>query len=96
MYLVRDVLESLAARLAAQRVTPDEIRQLHMAHDSMRDGVDAGRADLIISANFTFHDVIYRSARKETLFRLAKDLRSARDFAREEWPLRSSAADVLT
>jgi hypothetical protein len=25
-----------------------------------------------------------------------KPLRSARDFAREEWPLRGSAADVLT
>jgi hypothetical protein len=25
-----------------------------------------------------------------------KSLRSARDFAREEWPLRGSAADVLT
>ena len=28
--------------------------------------------------------------------RRAKRLRSARDFAREEWPLRGSAADVLT
>ena len=26
----------------------------------------------------------------------AKALRSARDFAREQWPLRGSAADVLT
>lgn len=96
MYLVRDVLESLAARLAAQRITPDEIRQLQMAHDSMREGVDADRADLIIGANFTFHDVIYRSARNETLFRLAKDLSDlVRRFSAEAFANRERAASVL-
>jgi hypothetical protein len=33
---------------------------------------------------------------QEALQAQGKSLRSARDFAREEWPLRGSAADVLT
>lgn len=96
MYLVRDALESLAARLAAQRITPDEIHQLRMAQDSMRDGIDAGRADLIIGANFTFHEVIYRSARNDTLFRLAKDLGDlVRRFSAEAFSHPDRAAAVL-
>lgn len=96
MYLVRDALESLAARLAAQRITPDEIHQLQMTHDSMREGVTANRPDLLIGANFTFHDVIYRSARNDTLFRLARDLSDlVRRFSAEAFASPERAAAVL-
>ena len=96
MYLVRNVLESLAARLAAQRITPDELHQLQMAHDSMREGVNSGQTDLIISANLAFHDVIYRSARNETLFRLARDLSDlVRRFSAEAFANNERAAVVV-
>ena len=74
MYLVREELESLAARLAAQRITPGEIRQLHAAHDSMREGLDVGHVDHVISANLIFHSLIYRSARNGALFGMANDM----------------------
>lgn len=74
MYLVREVLESLATQLAAQRISTYELHQLRMAHESMASAVENGRADLAISANLAFHDVIYRSARNDTLFRLSREL----------------------
>ncbi len=74
VYLVREALESLAVRLAAQRITDDELRQLRVILQSMRDAVAKGRTDLVVSANIAFHDVIYRAAGNDTLFRLAKDL----------------------
>jgi DNA-binding GntR family transcriptional regulator len=74
VYLVREALESLAGRLAAQRITDDELRQLRVILQSMRDAVAKERTDLVVSANIAFHDVIYRAAGNDTLFRLAKDL----------------------
>jgi len=77
VYLVRESLESLASRLAAQRISADELRQLRVILESMRDAVKNDRTDLVVSANIAFHDVIYRAAGNETLFRLAKDLSAA-------------------
>ncbi len=74
VYMVREALESLAVRLAAQRITDDELRQLRVILESMRDAVAKERTDLVVSANIAFHDVIYRAAGNDTLFRLARDL----------------------
>jgi DNA-binding GntR family transcriptional regulator len=61
-------------RLAAQRITDDELRQRRVVLQSMSDAVAKERADLVVNANIAFHDVIYRAAGNDTLFRLAKDL----------------------
>jgi DNA-binding GntR family transcriptional regulator len=74
VYLVREALESLGVRLAAQRISNDELRQLRVILESMREAVAKDRTDLVVSANIAFHDVIYRAAGNDTLFRLAKDL----------------------
>ena len=74
VYLVREALESLAVRLAAQRITDDELRQLRVILQSMRDAVAKERTDLVVSANIAFHDVIYRAAGSATLWRLAREL----------------------
>jgi DNA-binding GntR family transcriptional regulator len=94
VYLVREALESLAVRLAAQRITDDELRQLRVILQSMRDAVAKERTDLTVSANIAFHDVIYRAAGNDTLFRLAKDLSDfVRRFSAEAFanPDRASA-----
>lgn len=74
VYLVREVLEGLATRLAAQRITPEEVRRLRAILDSMHDGVNSGSTDIVVNANMAFHDVIYRAAGNATLTRLARDL----------------------
>jgi DNA-binding GntR family transcriptional regulator len=97
MYLVREELESLAARLAAQRITPGEIRQLHAAHDSMREGLDAGQVDDVISANLIFHGLIYRSARNGALFGMANDMTDlVRRFSADSFADAQRSAVVLT
>jgi DNA-binding GntR family transcriptional regulator len=96
VYTVRESLESLASRLAAQRITPDELRQLQVILESMRDAVKTDRTDLVVSANIAFHDVIYRAAGNETLFRLAKDLSDfVRRFSAEAFANNERAAAVV-
>ncbi|MEO6351107.1 MAG: GntR family transcriptional regulator [Candidatus Limnocylindrales bacterium] len=74
IYLVREVLEGLATRLAAQRIAPEELQRLRAILDSMHEGLEDGRTDIVVSANLAFHEVIYRAAGNATLSRLARDL----------------------
>jgi DNA-binding GntR family transcriptional regulator len=84
VYLVREVLEGLATRLAAQRITDEEIQRLRAILDSMHEGLQSGRTDMVVNANMAFHDVIYRAAGNATLSRLARDLSDlVRRFSRE-------------
>lgn len=96
VYSVREALEALAVRLAAQRITDDELRQLRVILQSMRDAVAKERIDLIVSANIAFHDVIYRAAGNDTLFRLAKDLSDfVRRFSSEAFAHSDRASTVV-
>lgn len=74
VYLVREALEGLATRLAAQRIRPEELQRLRAILDSMHDGLKSGRTDIVVNANMAFHDVIYRAAGNATLQRLVRDL----------------------
>ncbi len=76
VYLVREVLDGLAALLAAQRVSPDDIARLRLVLDSMREGIREGRTDVVVNANMAFHDVLYRAAGNQTLARLGNELRT--------------------
>ena len=74
VYLVREVLEGLATRLAAKRITAEELQRLRAILDSMHEGMESGRTQIVVNANMAFHDVIYRAAGNATLSRLARDL----------------------
>ena len=96
VYIVREALEVVAARLAARRITPDEVRRLAAILESMREAVEIGRTDVIVSANIAFHDVIYRAAGNDTLFRLARDLSDfVRRFSAEAFSHPERAKDVV-
>lgn len=79
VFVVREALDALAARLAAHRITPSELARLRVIVDSMRRAIRAGRREQVILANQRFHDVIYAAAGNEMLARVASDLR---DFVR--------------
>lgn len=79
VFVVREALDALAARLAAHRITPSELSRLRVIVDTMRRAIRAGRREQVILANQRFHDVIYAAAGNEMLARLASDLR---DFVR--------------
>lgn len=72
VYLVREVLESAATRLAAQRVTPEQIRRLEEAHARFVAAAKTGQRDRLRALSDEFHDLIYDAARSPLLQRLIR------------------------
>ena len=66
---VRAALEALAARLAAERMTEDELLRLADLVETMRAAADRGDAHDQSRANAQFHATIMRAARNATLER---------------------------
>jgi DNA-binding GntR family transcriptional regulator len=66
---VRAALEALAARLAAERITEDELLHLADLVDTMRAAARRGDAHDQSQANASFHATIVRAARNATLER---------------------------
>jgi DNA-binding GntR family transcriptional regulator len=66
---VRAALEALAARLAAERITSDELDALDEQLDRMRLAARRGDAHDQSQANASFHATIVRAARNSTLER---------------------------
>jgi DNA-binding GntR family transcriptional regulator len=96
VYLVREVLDGLAARLAAQRVTTDEVARLRMINETMREGIRDGRTDIIVNANIAFHDLVYAIAGNRTLARHGMELRNfVRRFSSEAFASPSRVDAVL-
>lgn len=79
VFVVREALDGLAARLAAHRITPSELSRLRLIVDTMRQAIESDRREQIVLANQRFHDVIYSAAGNAMLARVASDLR---DFVR--------------
>ena len=75
VFIVREALDGLAARLAAHRITPSELARLRVVVDSMEQAIAEGRREQVVVANTHFHDVIYGAAGNEMLERLGRDLR---------------------
>jgi DNA-binding GntR family transcriptional regulator len=66
---VRAALEALAARLAAERVSEEELLRLAELLERMRDAARRGDAHDQSQANASFHATIVRAARNATLER---------------------------
>jgi DNA-binding GntR family transcriptional regulator len=66
---VRAALEALAARLAAERITEEELLQLADLLETMRAAARRGDAHDQSQANASFHATIVRAARNATLER---------------------------
>lgn len=96
LYTVREVLDGLAARLAAQRATPDDVTRLRLIVEAMRAGIADDRRETIVNGNIAFHDVIYGIAGNQTLSRLGTELRNfVRRFSTEAFASPSRVDDVL-
>lgn len=73
VFEVRAALESLAAGLAAERITEDEIEALQRA---VVQNFDEGSADIntIVAWDTQFHDMIYRASRNDRLSQIVTNL----------------------
>jgi DNA-binding GntR family transcriptional regulator len=79
IYIIREALESLAARLAAERVTPTDLAKLRLLMDLMRDSQRAGHWEAFVQANIKFHDIVHHAAGNRRLRLLTGSLQ---DFVR--------------
>ncbi|MDF1605818.1 GntR family transcriptional regulator [Nocardioides sp. YIM 152315] len=65
IYRVRGALEALAARLAAERITPDELEHLHtLVHEDEHDHVEGGAA---VTEADQFHRAVHQYAHSTQL-----------------------------
>jgi DNA-binding GntR family transcriptional regulator len=77
IFVVRDVLDGLAARLATYRITTSQLQRLRVVNRRMSEALLAGRRDQALVANDLFHDLLYRAARNPILTQVGSDLRDA-------------------
>ena len=75
LFLVREALEGMAARLAAERMTSSELKRLRelLAHHARQPELAAGSAYYQRSRDDDYHFTIVRSARSERLERVLLD-----------------------
>jgi DNA-binding GntR family transcriptional regulator len=67
-------LESMAARLATQRATDEEIARLRHMFDNFRDSTPAEHIDEYSEANIAFHSAIVRLSKSEIIFDTIKNI----------------------
>lgn len=75
VFEVRAALESLAAGLAAERITDDELEALERSLVKVAESTEADDLNSLISADTDFHDILYRASRNERLVQIVSNLR---------------------
>ena len=74
IYVVREVVEGLAARLAARNIAAPELRALEHSLDAQEAAVAAGDVAAMSRADIEFHNMVVQAARNETLARILRSL----------------------
>jgi DNA-binding GntR family transcriptional regulator len=82
LFPVMAVLEGLAARETAQRLTPEALVELEAMHARLEDLAGAGDIDAYYDENFRFHEAIQRLSGNRWLQHLLFDLRGVLRLAR--------------
>jgi DNA-binding GntR family transcriptional regulator len=74
IFVVRETVEGLAARLAARHVTAVELRALERSLDVQKEAARAGEVARYSEADLEFHDRIVEASRNQTLIRILRSL----------------------
>jgi DNA-binding GntR family transcriptional regulator len=75
VFEIRTALEVLAAGLAAERITGEELEQLERLLVQIGEYIDAGDTDRIVEADGLFHDILYKASRNDRLVGIINNLR---------------------
>ncbi|GBF32837.1 regulator PutR [Desulfocucumis palustris] len=75
VFEVRAALEALAAGLAAERITPDELEELERSLVVISEVSSKEDIDAIVATDTSFHELIYRASRNERLFQIVIHLK---------------------
>ncbi|AFK85771.1 MULTISPECIES: GntR family transcriptional regulator [Thermoanaerobacterium] len=71
---VRQSLEGLAASLAAERITDDELKKLKDVLDKFYEGIQENDVEKLIKYDQEFHDLIFNASRNEKLVQIMNNL----------------------
>lgn len=74
VFEVRAALEALAAGLAAERITGEEMEELERSLVQINEVSSRDSIDDIVALDSSFHDIIYRSSRNERLIQIVTHL----------------------
>lgn len=75
VYEIRTVLDVLAAGLAAERITEDELEELERLLVQIGECVEQNDMEKLIEYDSLFHDVLYRASRNDRLVGIINNLR---------------------
>jgi DNA-binding GntR family transcriptional regulator len=92
IYEIRQALEGEAARLAAERATPEDLARIKLVQRELRMGFERDSLDDLVDLNDAFHNALYAASRNTALVQLIATYRDyffnrrmARAFGPEEW-----------
>ena len=71
---VRKALEELAVELACQRMTSDQVSELHTACENFKIAVQTHKITKITEADVSFHDIIFNSTNNQRLIQMINNL----------------------
>jgi len=75
VFEIRTALDVLAAGLAAERITEEELEQMERLLVQIGEYIEAEDADGIVDADTQFHDILYRASRNDRLVGIISNLR---------------------
>src|SRR5690606_10227999 len=75
VFEIRGALEALAAELAAERASEDELEQLERLLVEIGKSIEKRDVEALVALDTEFHDVLYRASRNERLGQLLSQLR---------------------
>ncbi|MDD2431968.1 MAG: GntR family transcriptional regulator [Firmicutes bacterium] len=75
VFEIRRALEGLAAQLASNRVTEEQLEKLERYLVKIADAIDKGDIEQTISIDVAFHDVLYQASGNERLEDMISNLR---------------------
>jgi DNA-binding GntR family transcriptional regulator len=75
VYEIRISLDTLAAGLAAERISDEELEELQRLLVQVGNAIEENDMAKVVEADIEFHDVLYRASRNERLRNIINNLR---------------------
>lgn len=75
VFEIRAALEGLAAGLAAERITEDELDAMERLLVGKQEAITSGDIDRLVEVDTSFHELMYKASRNERLATIISNLR---------------------
>ncbi|MDD4774917.1 MAG: GntR family transcriptional regulator [Syntrophomonas sp.] len=75
VFEIRAALEGLAAGLAAERITEEELESMERLLVGKQEAITSGDIDKLVEVDTSFHELLYKASRNERLANIISNLR---------------------